>query len=78
MVSTVGAIADSIPRLFTMSDRVLEHFQHGEESTYVQHMKIGLDLLESSKDALLMFSGYVRVETAGEVQFVAAGTDCGW
>jgi hypothetical protein len=40
-------------------------FQHGETSTFIEHIKAGLRLLSSSPQALLIFSGYTASTFAG-------------
>ena len=40
-------------------ERLIEPFQYGETPTFIEHVKAGIDILQSSEGAVLVFSGYV-------------------
>lgn len=44
---------------FMYDSRLLEPFQAGEASTFIEHAKAGLDELAKNERAILVFSGYV-------------------
>ena len=41
--------------------RLLEDYQKGEASTFVDHIKAGLTTSRQDPDSLLVFSGYVKL-----------------
>jgi hypothetical protein len=42
-----------------MPHRLVEPFQKGETTTFMEHVKAGLEALAEDPSALLVFSGYV-------------------
>ena len=42
--------------------RAMEAFQENEAQTFIAHIRIGLEILDRTPDALLIFSGSVGVE----------------
>jgi len=45
----------------------LEAFQYGQQKTFIEHMKAGIDLVAKDPNALLLFSGGQTREPAGPV-----------
>lgn len=48
-------------------DRLIEPFQEGETSTFMEHAKAGIEALARDPSSILVFSGYVWTEVSSSM-----------